>query len=96
MSNVDQVEIETHRTMLPVLQKMHREGYRLVGLEQATNSIPLYNYEFSRKSLLLVGNERQGIPSEELAILDDVVERELEVKAPELLHYCLRSFLHSL
>jgi hypothetical protein len=34
----DTVEIETHRTLPPVLDKLRADGYRLVGLEQATNS----------------------------------------------------------
>ncbi len=70
----DQVTIELHRSLLPVLKKMRGQGYRLVGLEQATNSQVLYDYRFERKTLLVVGHERLGIREEELALLDDVVE----------------------
>ena len=53
---------------------MKSEGYRLVGLEQATNSQIIYDYEFQRKSVLVIGHERHGMTEEELAELDDVIE----------------------
>ena len=34
----DTVRIEIHRTLPPVLEKLRDDGYRLVGLEQTTNS----------------------------------------------------------
>jgi tRNA G18 (ribose-2'-O)-methylase SpoU len=51
-----------------------REGYRLVGLEQTSNSVSLYDYRFDRKTALVIGNERLGLTEEELAIVDDVIE----------------------
>lgn len=70
----DSIHIEVHRTLPPVLKRLREEGYRLVGLEQTTNSHSLYEYRFERKTLLLVGNERLGIEPEVLALLDDTVE----------------------
>ena len=71
---IDHVTIETHRTLAPVLRKLRSAGYRVVGLEQATGSQLIYEYEFVRKSVLVIGHERHGIAPEELAELDDVVE----------------------
>lgn len=68
------VSIEPHRTLLPVLERLKQEGYRLVGLEQTTNSTPLPHYRFERRSVLVIGSERQGLTDEILARLDDVVE----------------------
>src|SRR5437762_8818171 len=34
----DQVQIEVHRTLSPVLKELKQEGFTLVGLEQTTNS----------------------------------------------------------
>src|SRR5262245_6978266 len=34
----DQVRIEVHRTLPPVLKELKADGHTLVGLEQATNS----------------------------------------------------------
>ena len=68
------VEIEVRRTLAPVLAKLKAEGYRLVGLEQTTNSHNLHEYEFPRETVLVIGNERHGIADDILALLDDVVE----------------------
>lgn len=70
----DDFQIERHRTLVPVLKKLREEGYRLVGLEQATNSRNLHEYGFQRKTALVIGNERQGLEDNALALLDDVVE----------------------
>jgi tRNA G18 (ribose-2'-O)-methylase SpoU len=70
----DEVELETHRTLAPVLGRLREEGYRLVGLEQASESKSLYEYRFERKTALVVGNERLGLSDEELRLVDDVVE----------------------
>src|SRR5687767_15629441 len=70
----DQVRIEVHRTLPPVLKELKAEGYRLVGLEQATNSIDLHEYRFERKTALVVGNERLGLTDEELRLMNVVVD----------------------
>lgn len=70
----DSVTIETHRTLAPVLDKLRDAGYRLVGLEQTTNSRNLHDYEFARRTALVIGNERTGLTDEILADLDDVIE----------------------
>ena len=66
--------VSTHRTIPPVLKRLKEEGYRLVGLEQTSNSQNLHDYSFERRSVLVIGNERLGIGEEVLALLDDVVE----------------------
>ena len=70
----DQVQIEIHRTLPPVLKELKTEGFTLVGLEQATNSISLHDYRFEPKTALVVGNERLGLTEEELRLMDAVVE----------------------
>jgi tRNA G18 (ribose-2'-O)-methylase SpoU len=70
----DAVEIEIHRTLAPVLDKLREGGYRLVGLEQTTNSRNLHEYEFARRVALVIGNERTGLTDDILVKLDDVVE----------------------
>jgi tRNA G18 (ribose-2'-O)-methylase SpoU len=57
-----------------VLEKLREAGYRLVGLEQATNSQNLHHYKFARRTALVIGNERSGLTSDILERLDDVVE----------------------
>ncbi len=70
----DTVQIETHRTLPPVLRELRQAGFRLVGLEQTTDSKNLHTYRFQRKTTLVIGNERLGLTEEELALVDEVVE----------------------
>ena len=70
----DRVQIETHRTLLPVLGTLRDAGYRLVGLEQTTHSHDLHHFAFARRTALVIGNERTGLTDEILTRLDDVVE----------------------
>ncbi|KAK6888212.1 tRNA (guanosine(18)-2'-O)-methyltransferase [Candida tropicalis] len=52
-----------------------REGYTLIGLEQTDKSVELNNdLKFPKKSLILIGKEREGIPGDLLAELDFCVE----------------------
>ena len=70
----EELEVSIHRSLAPVLQKLRSDGYRLVGLEQTTNSTSIHSYNFSRRTVLVVGNERTGLMPEILELLDDVVE----------------------
>ncbi|KAL2083029.1 hypothetical protein ACEWY4_020802 [Coilia grayii] len=56
------------------LQAKKAEGYCIVGVEQTANSQSLQEYSFPQKTLLLLGNEREGIPANLLQLLDVCVE----------------------
>jgi tRNA G18 (ribose-2'-O)-methylase SpoU len=68
------VQIEVHRTLPPMLEKLRREGFEIVGLEQTTNAKSILEFVFKRRSVLVVGNERSGIEAEVLRLLDHAVE----------------------
>lgn len=70
----DEIELEVHRSLAPVLKELRSDGFRLVGLEQTTNSQNLHAYQFQRKTALVLGNERTGLDDELLKLLDDTVE----------------------
>ncbi len=70
----EEIEIERHRTLLPVLGRLREEGYELVGLEQSSGSQSLFEADLRRKMVLVVGNERAGIDEAVLKILDRTVE----------------------
>jgi tRNA G18 (ribose-2'-O)-methylase SpoU len=70
----DAIELESHRTLPPVLKNLRSEGYQLVGLEQTTGSQSLHCFQFARRTALVMGNERSGLTEEELRLLDCVVE----------------------
>ena len=42
------------------LKDMKSKGYRLVGVEQTANSKMLQDYTFQEKTVLLLGNEKEG------------------------------------
>ncbi|MFN7627685.1 MAG: TrmH family RNA methyltransferase, partial [Pirellula sp.] len=71
---VDFVSITLRRSLPPVLKQLREDGFTLVGLEQTTNSHSLFEYQFQRKTALVVGAEREGLTEEELGFLDAVVE----------------------
>lgn len=68
------VDIRVHRSLAPPLKELKTVGYHLVGLEQTSGSQSLYDYRFDRRSVLVLGNERQGIDDDMLRLLDAVVE----------------------
>lgn len=70
----EHVTLEVHRSLPPVLDRLHAAGYELVGLEQATGSEPLFSFSFLPRTALVVGNERTGLDDEVLARLDRVAE----------------------
>jgi tRNA G18 (ribose-2'-O)-methylase SpoU len=70
----DTVIVEPHRTLSPVLEKLRQEGYRLIGLEQASGAQSLHTYSFVRRTALVLGNERTGLTEDVLRLLDDAVE----------------------
>ncbi|HET8582788.1 MAG TPA: RNA methyltransferase [Jatrophihabitans sp.] len=70
----DSVRLEVRNSLPPVLRTLRAEGYRLVGLEQTTNSTSLHSYRFVARTALVIGNERAGLAPEALDLLDDCVE----------------------
>lgn len=70
----DQVKLTVKRSLIPVLKKLKLDGYKLVGLEQTTNSSALGEFQFPHKCVLVIGAERDGLSAECLELLDAVVE----------------------
>jgi len=70
----DSVAIEVHRTLPPVLERLKRDGFEIVGLEQATGSERLFDFPFIPRTVLVVGNERTGLEQSDLDRIDRVAE----------------------
>ncbi|CAF1528436.1 unnamed protein product [Rotaria magnacalcarata] len=62
------------RELKDYLIDMQAQGYTIVALEQTINSQNLYEFEFPEKTLLLLGNEREGIRADLLSLVDATVE----------------------
>lgn len=70
----ESVVLEVHRSLPPVLDRLRAEGFELVGLEQTTNSEPLFSFRFAPRTVLVIGNERTGLEEDVLSRLDRVAE----------------------
>ncbi|MCR9117630.1 MAG: RNA methyltransferase [bacterium] len=70
----ESITFERRRSLPAVLKRFREDGFRIVGLEQTSDSSCLFDYHFQRKTLLVIGNERQGIDEATLRLLQDVVE----------------------
>lgn len=68
------ITLRVCRTLPPALRELRQAGYTLVGLEQTTGSTPLRQFQFARRTALVIGNERAGLEDEVLELLDAVVE----------------------
>jgi len=56
--------------------QLKKEGYRIIAIEQTTDSIPLHQIQFSRneKIALVFGNEVNGVSEDVIALADVAVE----------------------
>lgn len=70
----DSVAWEHAVALLPVLQKLHAEGYTVAAVEQATGALPLPDYRPPQKLALVVGREVEGLEAEILATCDLALE----------------------
>jgi len=52
------------------LRELRALDYEIVGLETSSDSIPIYDFRFGKKTALLLGNERFGINPSDLASCD--------------------------
>ena len=48
-------------------------GYTIIGLEQTQNSIDIKNYKFHAKTVIVLGNEKQGIPQDIINLIDNCI-----------------------
>ncbi|XP_014247495.1 uncharacterized protein LOC106665533 [Cimex lectularius] len=62
------------RNLTEYLTNLKQDGYTVVGAEQTTTSVFLSEYKFPYKTLLVLGNEREGIPADIILHLDACVE----------------------
>ena len=68
------LQVDVHRTLPPVLGRLREEGFQIVGLEQTTGAVSIFEFAFARRTVLVVGNERSGVEDDVLRLLDHAVE----------------------
>lgn len=62
------------KDLLDWLKQRKDEGYEIVALEQTSSSSCLSKYQFRKKSVLLLGKEKEGVPVEFLQSVDTCLE----------------------
>ncbi len=60
--------------VVPYLQTLRNNGYTIVGVEQTSTSVPIQNFEFPDKCVIVLGKEKEGIPAETINAIDVCVE----------------------
>ena len=68
------IEVKQGNDLLEYLRQKQSDGFVLVGIEQTARSVVLDEYKFNPKTVLVLGNEKEGIPIEIIDILDVCVE----------------------
>jgi 23S rRNA (guanosine2251-2'-O)-methyltransferase len=64
-----------YQTTLEALETYKRQGYQVFAVEQALNSIPLNEFEYSEEKIALVfGNEVYGVEQDVIDFCDGVIE----------------------
>ncbi|XP_076632949.1 tRNA (guanosine(18)-2'-O)-methyltransferase TARBP1 isoform X1 [Colletes latitarsis] len=66
-------EIKPHQLSEYLLQKKDM-GWWLVGVEQTANSTNLLNMKFKKQTILVLGNEKDGIPANLIPLFDTCIE----------------------
>ncbi|VDL86958.1 unnamed protein product [Nippostrongylus brasiliensis] len=61
-------------SLLEYLGEMRRKGYSVIAAEQTTDSVYLHKFNFPKKTVLLVGDEKEGVPVHLLRCVDQTVE----------------------
>ncbi|XP_017007479.2 uncharacterized protein [Drosophila takahashii] len=61
-------------TLAEFLLEKQMEGYKIVGAEQTAHSTNFVDFKFPKKSILLLGHEKHGIPADLIGFLDYAVE----------------------
>lgn len=70
---VDVEEVKIHE-LKTYLMRMKKKGFIIVGVEQTAQSKKLTDFHFPRFTVLVLGNEKAGIPVEIIHLLDECVE----------------------
>ncbi|XP_041988487.1 uncharacterized protein LOC121739931 [Aricia agestis] len=71
---IDVEEVRPGQPLKDYLMMKKTEGYSIVAAEQTSSSKSLQTYKFPKKTLLLLGHEKEGVPCNLLPLMDSCVE----------------------
>jgi tRNA G18 (ribose-2'-O)-methylase SpoU len=68
------LKITHHRNVADLIRKYKQLDYEIIGLEQTDRSIPLANYKTTKNTLLILGEEVNGISAVVAELCENFVE----------------------
>uniref|UniRef100_A0A1I7Y2I5 SpoU_methylase domain-containing protein n=1 Tax=Steinernema glaseri TaxID=37863 RepID=A0A1I7Y2I5_9BILA len=90
IEQVSKQDLETY------LLKLREEGYKIVAAEQTNNSVSLEVYQFPEKTCILLGDEKEGVSTKLLRLVDQTVEISQIGKTRSLnVHVSASLFIHT-
>lgn len=75
---------EYRKNPIELIKKVKKEGFKVVGIEQATNSINYRDFKIKGPVLLIVGSEVEGIDKKILNLCDKILEIQMHGKKESL------------
>jgi len=78
------VSWEQKKNILPLLSKLKREKYLIIGIEQAKSSVDYKKVKLQGKNVFIVGAEVTGIPKDVLKKCDVIAEIPMRGKKESL------------
>ena len=69
--DIEEVKIDDLKDYLEVMKS---KEFTIIGIEQTSESSKLNEFKFPRKSVIVLGNEKEGIPVDIIQLLDVCVE----------------------
>ena len=75
LGSTNSVNWEFEENTLKAVEKLKKQGYYIIGVEQANKSSKLNNIQLQNKSLVIImGNEVDGICDHVINLCDEVIE----------------------
>jgi tRNA G18 (ribose-2'-O)-methylase SpoU len=75
---------EQKKTILPLITKLKKDGFKIIAIEQAENSIDYKKVKLGNKNAFIMGTEVTGIPKKVLDKCDIIAEIPMRGKKESL------------
>ncbi|ULU04960.1 hypothetical protein L3Y34_017601 [Caenorhabditis briggsae] len=72
--NWQNIEAVKRANLLEYLQGLRANGYTVIAAEQTTDSVMMHDFVFPKKAVIVMGDEKEGVPVGLLRAVDQTVE----------------------
>ncbi|CAB3403785.1 unnamed protein product [Caenorhabditis bovis] len=72
--NWQKIEGVRPQNLLAYLESLRMKGYTVIAAEQTTDSVMMHEFVFPKKSVIVMGDEKEGVPVNLLRAVDKTVE----------------------